>query len=157
MPNILSPVQNQNKPVTQQDIQALAQALRAEIAASSARLQAQDASRPATATQTSASEAAFFKRVQQLIDQSEVRQQQNLALRATELARDFDLQRRSDMAAMAQIEQGLGKLVGQRELDAQQQRLLWNAIRTSNPMPACLLYTSPSPRDRTRSRMPSSA
>eukprot|EP00657_Telonema_sp_P-1_P010274 TRINITY_DN4624_c0_g1_i3.p2 TRINITY_DN4624_c0_g1~~TRINITY_DN4624_c0_g1_i3.p2 ORF type:complete len:101 (-),score=16.65 TRINITY_DN4624_c0_g1_i3:91-393(-) len=25
------------------------------------------------------------------------------------------------------------------------------------PHPACLLYTSPSPRDRTRSRMPSSA
>ena len=25
------------------------------------------------------------------------------------------------------------------------------------PLPACLLYTSPSPRDRTRSRMPSSA
>ena len=27
----------------------------------------------------------------------------------------------------------------------------------SNPRKACLLYTSPSPRDRTRSRMPSSA
>ena len=27
----------------------------------------------------------------------------------------------------------------------------------SNEPPACLLYTSPSPRDRTRSRMPSSA
>ena len=25
------------------------------------------------------------------------------------------------------------------------------------PVPTCLLYTSPSPRDRTRSRMPSSA
>ena len=29
--------------------------------------------------------------------------------------------------------------------------------RTSNPTRNCLLYTSPSPRDRTRSRMPSSA
>ena len=27
----------------------------------------------------------------------------------------------------------------------------------NNPMNVCLLYTSPSPRDRTRSRMPSSA
>ena len=27
----------------------------------------------------------------------------------------------------------------------------------ADPMPNCLLYTSPSPRDRTRSRMPSSA
>ena len=32
--------------------------------------------------------------------------------------------------------------------------LLWFRLR--NPYP-CLLYTSPSPRDRTRSRMPSSA
>ena len=28
---------------------------------------------------------------------------------------------------------------------------------TADSFPACLLYTSPSPRDRTRSRMPSSA
>ncbi len=28
---------------------------------------------------------------------------------------------------------------------------------TTEPQPTCLLYTSPSPRDRTRSRMPSSA
>ena len=28
---------------------------------------------------------------------------------------------------------------------------------TDNAVKACLLYTSPSPRDRTRSRMPSSA
>ena len=31
------------------------------------------------------------------------------------------------------------------------------AIAHSNPNKVCLLYTSPSPRDRTRSRMPSSA
>ena len=30
-------------------------------------------------------------------------------------------------------------------------------ITTSNQLSTCLLYTSPSPRDRTRSRMPSSA
>ena len=38
----------------------------------------------------------------------------------------------------------------------------WGAIHTqlnriAAPAYACLLYTSPSPRDRTRSRMPSSA
>jgi hypothetical protein len=134
VPNILSPVQNQNKPVTQQDIQALAQALRAEIVASSVRLQAQEGGRPAaTATTASASEAALFKRMQQLIDQSEVRQQQNLNLRVTELSGRFDLQRQSDMAT---IEQGLGKLAGQREFDAEQQRRLLNAIRTSQMVPA---------------------
>ena len=30
-------------------------------------------------------------------------------------------------------------------------------LMVSNPFDICLLYTSPSPRDRTRSRMPSSA
>ena len=30
-------------------------------------------------------------------------------------------------------------------------------LKNKNPLLACLLYTSPSPRDRTRSRMPSSA
>ena len=33
---------------------------------------------------------------------------------------------------------------------------IWKAIYNLEVMP-CLLYTSPSPRDRTRSRMPSSA
>jgi len=33
---------------------------------------------------------------------------------------------------------------------------LWDDDRTGDP-DSCLLYTSPSPRDRTRSRMPSSA
>ena len=30
-------------------------------------------------------------------------------------------------------------------------------LKKFNPVKSCLLYTSPSPRDRTRSRMPSSA
>ena len=41
----------------------------------------------------------------------------------------------------------------------------WDSLRAFSPNPSdkgdpfciCLLYTSPSPRDRTRSRMPSSA
>ena len=36
-----------------------------------------------------------------------------------------------------------------------QERTLLRAV--GEPLPACLLYTSPSPRDRQRSRMPSSA
>ena len=36
----------------------------------------------------------------------------------------------------------------------EQQRAVWAAVVELSP---CLLYTSPSPRDRTRSRMPSSA
>ena len=34
---------------------------------------------------------------------------------------------------------------------------LWDSKTISDEYDPCLLYTSPSPRDRTRSRMPSSA
>ena len=36
-------------------------------------------------------------------------------------------------------------------------RLAGNGLRFTQNYNSCLLYTSPSPRDRTRSRMPSSA
>ena len=45
-----------------------------------------------------------------------------------------------------------GQYRGSPKLDLHQGKYL--ALRQQNP---CLLYTSPSPRDRTRSRMPSSA
>ena len=34
---------------------------------------------------------------------------------------------------------------------------IFDALSSQQPKHTCLLYTSPSPRDRTRSRMPSSA
>jgi hypothetical protein len=77
-------------------------------------------------------DAALLRRVRQLIDESEVRQQQNLAVRITELSRDFDLQRRADLV---QIEQGFGRLAGQREAEAAEQRRLINAIRVSQQRP----------------------
>ena len=48
------------------------------------------------------------------------------------------------------------------ELMVSRQRDIWTRERGPNEPPGgvwetCLLYTSPSPRDRTRSRMPSSA
>jgi hypothetical protein len=122
---LLAPNTDANRQPWHADMQMLAQTLRQEIVASR---QTDPTAAAGRIAPTSAADAALFKRVQQLIDQAEVRQQQNLALRVSELSRDFDLQRRSDMA---QIEQGLGRLAGQRELDAQQQRLLLNAIRTS--------------------------
>ena len=39
----------------------------------------------------------------------------------------------------------------------QEEAHLLNTTRLPGNSPVCLLYTSPSPRDRTRSRMPSSA
>ncbi len=75
------------------------------------------------------SNPVWLRQVQQLIDQSEVRQQQNLALRMAEVSRDFDVQRRSDLVL---IEQSFDRLAGQ---DAQQQRMLMNAIRVNQQQP----------------------
>ena len=41
--------------------------------------------------------------------------------------------------------------------DTRQSKKLFANFEISTPMMACLLYTSPSPRDATLSRMPSSA
>ena len=38
-----------------------------------------------------------------------------------------------------------------------QVKFTWEGLKNTIPKHTCLLYTSPSPRDRTRSRMPSSA
>jgi len=115
------------------ELQALERQLRQEMAAarqgggdrvSATNAMAGDPSTPA--------ETAFLRRVQQMIDQSEVRQQQNLALRAAELSRDFDLQRRSDAVRYEQV---FGRLSEQREQDVAQQRQLLNAIRVSQQQP----------------------
>jgi hypothetical protein len=117
------------------DLQALERQMRMEMAAarqgggggdrvSATNAMAGDPSTPA--------ETAFMRRVQQLIDQSEVRQQQNLALRAAELSRDFDLQRRSDRVAM---EQTFGRLNEQRAQDVVEQQRILNAIRVSQQQP----------------------
>ena len=85
----------------------------------------------AVATRTRDDE--LLRRVQQLIDDSEVRQQRNLALRMTEVSRDFSLERQADLV---QIQQGLGRLEGRTEAEAAKQRELMNyIIRVSQPQP----------------------
>jgi hypothetical protein len=56
-------------------------------------------------------DAELLKRVQDLLDQSEIRQQSNLALRVTELGRQFELARQSDIV---QVEQTLQRIEQQR-------------------------------------------
>ena len=56
-------------------------------------------------------DAELLRRVQELLDQSEIRQQANLALRVTELSRQFELQRQGDIV---QVEQAFQRLEQQR-------------------------------------------
>ena len=66
---------------------------------------------PSPAPDRSQSDAELLKRVQELLDQSEIRQQANLALRVTELGRQFELARQSDIV---QVEQTLQRIEQQR-------------------------------------------
>jgi hypothetical protein len=68
---------------------------------------------------SSAQGDALLRRFKQALDESEMRQQQNLQLRINEVTRDFELQRRQDLV---QVEQGFGRM------DTQRQQML-DAIR----------------------------
>ena len=68
---------------------------------------------------TSAQSDALLRQFKKALDESEVRQQQNLQLRINEVTRDFELQRRADLV---QVEQGFGRI------DTKNQQML-DAIR----------------------------
>ena len=75
---------------------------------------------------TAAQGAALLRTFRQALDESELRQQQNLQLRIGEVTRDFDLQRRQDLV---QVEQGFGRL------DTQRQQMLEAFRRVSLGVP----------------------
>jgi hypothetical protein len=75
---------------------------------------------------TTAQSELLLKRFRQALDESEVRQQQNLQLRINEVTRDFDLQRRQDLV---QVEQGFGRL------DTQRQQIMESIRRVSLGVP----------------------
>jgi hypothetical protein len=93
--------------VSPADLDALEQRLRAELAASVGAMRAERTPRGATATMAP-TEAAVLARVRELIAESERRRDQQLAVRLTQLFRDFDLQRQADLrriqASFVQLE-----------------------------------------------------
>jgi anti-sigma factor RsiW len=114
------------------EITALEQELRREFTASRGVV---PSGTPAlTPVSSRASNDDLLRRMQQLIDESEVRQQRNLALRMAEVSRDFSIQRQTDLV---QIQQGLGRLEGRTEAEAAKARELMNYImRVSQQQPA---------------------
>jgi anti-sigma factor RsiW len=79
----------------------------------------------------SASDASdMLRRVRMMIDQSEAKQQRELALRLADVVRDFDAQRRADLL---QVQQNLGQIEGQAgEAVARNRDLLNYIVRTSS-------------------------
>jgi hypothetical protein len=77
--------------------------------------------------------AALLSQVRSLVDESERRQQRELALRLAQVVQDFDVQRRTDLV---RIEQGLGQLESQTGQEAARQREITNyLVRASQRQP----------------------
>ena len=74
---------------------------------------------PPVATLQPGSQTDLLRQVRELVEASERKQQQELALRMAQLARDVDVQRRADLL---RIEQGFGQIEGQTGAAIAQQR-----------------------------------
>jgi hypothetical protein len=109
-----APVSNPSR-----DFATLEQELRSELAAL----------RTGSSAGSQTEPDALLRRVQAMINQSEARQQRELALRLTDVVRDFDTQRRADLL---QVQQNFGQLEGQTGAEVAQQRELLNyLVRTA--------------------------
>jgi hypothetical protein len=95
--------------------------LRAELA--SARTAA--APQPAGLARTGADGETVLRQVRALIEESERRQQRELALRVAQVTQDFEAQRRADLV---RIEQNMGEIQGVTGAEAVRQRELLNYL-----------------------------
>jgi len=102
------------------DLQALERRLRAEIA----RIQPVSTG-VAAAPAASTSEEQLFARVRALIEESERRQQRELALRTAQVMRDVDSQRQVDLA---QIQNSFGQIEGLTGAEVREQRQMLNYL-----------------------------
>lgn len=108
--------------VSAADLTALEQRLRREIA------QARTAAAPASTSDApalSAAEGPLMARVRALIEESEQRQQRELALRTADIMRDVDSQRSVDLA---QIQRSFGQMEGITSAEVREQRQLLNYL-----------------------------
>jgi hypothetical protein len=133
-----TPVNASATPLTAADLVAFETRLRGELASSVAATSVAGDPTPAPQTVsqvvslTPASEAALLKRLRQLVDESEMRQQQNLQLRVTELAREFQGRRQADLV---QIEQGFGRLTNDNAAQRQIIREYLKNVSTTGARP----------------------
>jgi len=99
------------------DLAALEQQLRHDIATSRPA--------PAAASGSSLSQSEMLQEVKLLLQQSEERQQRELALHLAQVVRDVDSQRRADLV---RIESNLGQMQGTTGVEVAQQRQLLNYL-----------------------------
>jgi hypothetical protein len=97
--------------VSRDDLSQMEQRLKAEMT----RLR----TAAAVPAQASTSDEAIMRRVQALVGESEERQRKEFTIRSVELARDFEAQRRVDLAS---VRQTVGQLQGTTGAEVRQQR-----------------------------------
>jgi hypothetical protein len=102
--------------ITRADLAALEQRLRSEMT------QVRASAQPAA---VAPADARVFERVRVMIDESEQRQRRELALRTTDMVRDFDAQRNDDLV---RIERTLGQMDGTTGAEVVQQRQMLNYL-----------------------------
>ena len=103
------------------DLTLLEQQLRTEFRSSSPAAQALQAS-----SGSPMNEQEFMRRVRQLVDASETRQQRELAVRLSAVMRDMETQRRADMVRVADV---FGRVEGRAGAAVAQQRDIMNYLR----------------------------
>jgi hypothetical protein len=109
---------------TKADLAALEQRLRSELS------QVRSTSSTVSASNTSDAAASpgdgrILERVRAMIQESEQRQQRELALRTTEVVSDFDAQRKEDLS---RIERTMGQMDGTTGVEVAQQRQMLNYL-----------------------------
>ena len=107
------------------DVAALEQQLRSEFRAGQASLAARTAAAQAPRAAAPVSDAEIVRRVNALIEESERRQQRELALRVADLMRELDTQRRADLV---KIDRSLGVLQNNTGVEVMKQRELLNYL-----------------------------
>lgn len=101
------------QPASQVDLSSLEQRLRAEIA------QLRPPAESTVAAKAPSNDEAIMRQVRSLLDASEERQRREFTLRSVQLARDFEAQRRVDLAS---VRETVGQLQGVTGAEIRQQR-----------------------------------
>ena len=110
------------------ELTALERRLKDEIAA--VRTANRDGS--LTPASRSQSDAQLMARVRAMIEESEQRQQRELAIRTTQIVRDFESQRRVDLA---QIQRNFGQIEGLTNAEVREQREMLNYLMRVSQQP----------------------
>jgi hypothetical protein len=110
--------------VTKADLAALEQRLRSELSQVRSTSSTVSTSNTSDAA-ASPGDARILERVRAMIQESEQRQQRELALRTTEVVSDFDAQRKEDLS---RIERTMGQMDGTTGVEVAQQRQMLNYL-----------------------------